>query len=506
LDQLEQFNELCERIMRYQRDPLGFVLAIYPWGEGELANATGPRQWHIDALTDIGVRLRRGYEPGQALMPVLKSIASGHGCGKTALHSWIGWWALSTCPHTKVRTTANTATQLKSTSVPEAAKWAALALNKDWFRADGMQIVAADPRYRLTWRWDFVTWSPTNTEAFAGLHNKGRRVVMLFDEASGIPPKVWAPAEGILTDEATEIIWLVTGNPTQPEGRFFECFGKERARWHGVQIDSRMVEGTNKALLDEWIASYGEDSDFSRVRVRGIFPRAGVRQFISRELADNAAANEPIPLASDPLLIGVDVARSGNAQSVIAIRKGRDARSWPWKKFRGIDTMQLASVVAETARELSADMVFVDEGGMGAGVVDRLRQLNINVAGVQFGGKASRTAVGGNPSLARVKYANKRAEIWGFMREWLEGGAIPQDEELLSDLAGPQYGFNARDEIQLERKEDMEKRGLASPDVADALATTFAEPVEPARDGRMGVAGLHDQRVVSEYDPFAVMG
>jgi hypothetical protein len=172
-------------------------------------------------------------------MPVLKSIASGHGCGKTALHSWIGWWALSTCPHTKVRTTANTATQLKSTSVPEAAKWAALALNKDWFRADGMQIVAADPRYRLTWRWDFVTWSPTNTEAFAGLHNKGRRVVMLFDEASGIPPKVWAPAEGILTDEATEIIWLVTGNPTQPEGRFFECFGKERARWHGVQIDSR---------------------------------------------------------------------------------------------------------------------------------------------------------------------------------------------------------------------------------------------------------------------------
>lgn len=491
--------------MRYQRDPLGFVLAIYPWGEGELANATGPRQWHIDALTDIGVRLRRGYEPGQALMPVLKSIASGHGCGKTALHSWIGWWALSTCPHTKVRTTANTATQLKSTSVPEAAKWAALALNKDWFRADGMQIVAADPRYRLTWRWDFVTWSPTNTEAFAGLHNKGRRVVMLFDEASGIPPKVWAPAEGILTDEATEIIWLVTGNPTQPEGRFFECFGKERARWHGVQIDSRMVEGTNKALLDEWIASYGEDSDFSRVRVRGIFPRAGVRQFISRELADNAAANEAIPLPSDPLLIGVDVARSGNAQSVIAIRKGRDARSWPWKKFRGIDTMQLASVVAETARELSADMVFVDEGGMGAGVVDRLRQLNINVIGVQFGGKASRTAVGGNPSLARVKYANKRAEIWGFMREWLEGGAIPQDEELLSDLAGPQYGFNARDEIQLERKEDMEKRGLASPDVADALATTFAEPVEPARDGRMGVAGLHDQRVVSEYDPFAVL-
>jgi hypothetical protein len=495
--QTRLFREFCAEVMRYQHNPLGFVRVIYPWGQGTLQDSAGPRDWHVDVLTDIGTRLRRGLEPGAAMMPVLKAVGSGHGIGKSSLLAWLGWWALSTCPHTKVRTTANTKTQLVSTSVPEAAKWAALARNRDWFKVDGTQIVASDPRHRLTWRWDFVTWSESNTEAFAGLHNKGRRIVMLFDEASGIVGKVWEPAEGILTDEATEILWLVVGNPTQPEGRFFECFNKERGRWHPVQIDSRTVEGTNKALLDEWVAAYGEDSDFVRVRVRGQFPRAGSTQFIAHDVIEMAATQAASGIPTDPLILGVDVARFGDDASVLAPRKGRDARILPWETYRGLDNMQLAARVAEFCTRHSVDAVFVDEGGTGSGVVDRCRQLNVPVTGVQFGGKPWRAQT----DRDATKYKNRRAEMWGVMRAWLPGGGIPNDPELITDLGGVQYMFDANNAIQLERKEDMKRRGLSSPDKGDALALTFAEDVLPASVG--GLYGTRSRGVQSEYDVFA---
>ena len=491
------FREFCAEIMKYQHDPLGFVRVIYPWGEGALADTRGPREWHIDVLRDIGVRLRAGLAPDGAMMPVLKAIGSGHGIGKSTLLAWLGWWALSTCPHAKVRTTANTRTQLMSTSVPEAAKWAALARNRDWFKVDGTQIVAADPRHRLTWRWDFVTWSPTSTEAFAGLHNKGRRVVMLFDEASGIVSRVWEPAEGILTDEATEIIWVAAGNPTQPEGRFFDCFNRERGRWHGVQIDSRTVEGTNKALLDEWVEAYGEDSDFVRVRVRGVFPRAGTSQFVPHDVIEAASLREASGIPTDPLILGVDVARFGDDATVLAYRKGRDARVLPWGVYRGMDNMQVAARIADAVREFNVDAVFVDEGGTGSGVVDRCRQLNVPVTGVQFGGKPWRAQI----DRDATRYKNRRAEMWGQMRSWLGGGGIPNDNELKADLGGVTYGFDAQNAIQLERKEDMKRRGLASPDKGDALALTFAEDVLPSIAG--GVLGTRGRGVQSDYDVFA---
>jgi hypothetical protein len=148
----------------------------------------------------------------------------------------------------------------------------------------------------MTWRLDAVTWSENNLEAFAGLHNLGKRVVLLFDEASGISDRVWDVAEGALTDEDTEIVWVVAGNPTQPSGRFFECLNRQRARWQGRQIDARTVEGTNKRQFAEWVEFYGEDSDFVRVRVRGEFPSAGSMQFISRDVV--AAARTRVVEAS----------------------------------------------------------------------------------------------------------------------------------------------------------------------------------------------------------------
>jgi hypothetical protein len=165
-----------------------------------------------------------------------------------------------------------------------------------------------------------------------------------------------------------------------------------------------------------------------------------------------------------------------------------------------MDTMQLAARVAEQFSHYRADAVFVDGGGVGGGVVDRCRQLGVQVFEVQFGGRPDRPDFNADAS----KYANKRAEIWGLMREWLEVGAIPEDPELSAALIGPQYGFNGRDEIQLERKEDMKKRGLASPDLADALALTFAWPVLPRDDA--GGEGPRKPLIEIEYDPFAFAG
>lgn len=496
----------AEALLDYEHDPLGFVLDMWPWGDGDLADSTGPRQWQVDVLTSIGTRLRAGMQPGAAMMPILEAVSSGHGIGKSALVSWLVWWAISTCPDCKAVVTANTMPQLQTKTWPEIAKWARLARNSSMFEVLGLSIVSTDSAHRREWRCDAVTWSENNLEAFAGLHNKGLRLLLIFDEASGIAAPVWEVAEGALTDEGTEIIWCAFGNPTDPAGRFSECFGRLRHRWTCRQIDSRTVPGTNKPLLDQWVRDYGEDSDFVRVRVRGLFPRAGSMQLIGRELAEGAAKREAIAIKTDPLVMFVDVARFGDDQSVIGFRKGRDARLIPWVMLRGVDTMTLAARVAELHQMHRPDALFVDGGGVGGGVIDRLRQLGIAVIEVQFGAKPDRYGV----SEEQDAVANKRAEMWCSMRDWLKHGAIPDDAELIADLTGPQYSFvlrDGRDAILLEPKESMKRRGLASPDAADALAVSFAYPVAPRPDAGMPYGAMRPQKhVVADYDPFAALG
>ena len=486
--------DLLQDIASFTHDPLGFALYAYPWGEGELDDATGPRGWQADVMRDIGRHLT---DPETRHSPLLVSVASGHGIGKSGLISMITNWGMSTCEDCRVLITANTDTQLRTKTWPEVSKWFRLGINAHWFNVTATSVTAADKEHSRSWRADAVPWSENNTEAFAGLHNKGKRIIVIFDEASNIADKVWEVAEGAMTDEDTEIIWIAFGNPTRNTGRFRECFGKYRHRWIGRQIDSRTVEGTNKKFLQGLVDTYGEDHDIVKVRVRGMFPSASSLQFIGSDLVEAAAKREVAPQPHDPLVLGVDVARFGDDQSVIYVRKGRDGRTIPPIKLRGVDTMQLAARVAEERNRWRADAVFVDGGGVGAGVVDRLRQLRIPVFEVQFGGKAERVEFGGDI----VKVANKRAEMWANMREWLKGGAIPDDPELSADLTGVEYGFNIDNAIQLERKEDMKKRGLSSPDVADALALTFAYPVTPnAQAGGYMPAGRPG--AVSDYDPY----
>src|SRR6266404_3023355 len=238
---------------------------------------------------------------------------------------------------------------------------------------------------------------PANASGFAGMHNKGKRLLLIMDEASAIHDLIWETAEGALTDDETQILWLAFGNPTRNSGRFKECFagGKHAEFWDTRQIDSRTVPITNKARFDKWIKAYGADSDFVRVRVLGQFPRVGEMEFFSA--ADIDAAMSPdrevyVDLYT-PLAIGVDVARFGQNNSVIFPRKGRDARSIPRQSYNGLSTVELANKVHETFFALHPDGIFIDGGGVGGGVVDQVRNQRLFCYEIQFGDKDDTTEI-----------------------------------------------------------------------------------------------------------------
>jgi hypothetical protein len=387
-------QKLIDRVATFRTDPLGFVIFAFPWGEAgtELAAAGGPWGWQRELLDELGRKLRQGHDLGK-LVPILMARASGHGIGKSTLVGWVILWALSTMADTRIVVTANTATQLSTKTWPELIKWLRLAINRHWFRATATSLYSADETHERLWRADAIPWSETNTEAFAGLHNAGKRVVMIFDEASAIHDQIWEVSEGALTDADTEVIWLVFGNPTRNTGRFRECFGKHRHRWSCAQIDSRDVDGTNKEQIAQWIKDYGEDSDFVRVRVRGVFPRAGSMQFISSELAEAAMLEERDPPVTlqDPLVMGVDVARYGDDASVICIRRGRDARTIEWERMRGRSTMDLVALVVRLKNEYKPDAIFVDGDGLGGPVIDRLRELKVECWDINQGQRQGRS-------------------------------------------------------------------------------------------------------------------
>ena len=479
----EHDQKLADLLAKCRHDPLAFVMAAFAWGEGELTEHSGPDQWQCAILTHIR---DQASTPAQALR---HAVASGHGIGKSALVAWLILWAMSTRENTRGIVTANTEAQLRTKTWAELAKWHRLSLCRHWFVYTAQSLHSADPDHEQTWRVDACPWSKANPAAFAGLHNQGNRLLLVFDEASEIDDVIWEVAEGALTDADTEILWLVFGNPTRNTGRFRECFGRFRHRWHTAQVDSRSARMTNKAVIDQWVADYGEDSDFVRVRVKGQFPRAGSMQLISLDIVEAACAKSPEVTPYDPLIMGIDVARFGDDQSVICLRRGRNAKTIPMECYRGLDTMQLAARAANLIATHRPDAVFIDETGVGGGVVDRLRQLGHSIIGVNFGGKADGAVEG-------EMVANKRAEMWCRLRGWLgSGGAIPNDPNLINDLTGVEYGYTIHNEILLEKKDDMKKRGLGSPDAGDALALTFA----------YAVAGPVDQShkgILWDFDPF----
>lgn len=505
---------LTDKIVSFRFDPLGFVMWAYPWGEKgtQLSKWAGPQRWQVEELIAIGAAIKKPPHKIEI------SMASGKGIGKSALVSWVAQWAMCTRLNTRGVITAGTEPQLRTKTMPEFSKWFQLLICKHWFTNTATSMYANDPELGGTWRLDAIPWNEQNPEAFAGLHNLGNRIVVLFDEASQIANPIWDTTDGIMTDADTEVIWGSYGNPTRGEGRFYENhhLRKDRGRVIARNIDARDVDITDKAKIAEQIEDYGLESDYVRMMIRGLFPRASSMQFIAHDIVQNARKREVnIPL-TEPLIAGLDCALFGDDETVLAFRKGRDARTIPWKRWKGIrgviDSTDIIAFVNDAILQYRIDTLFVDEGNFGAAVIDALRKLGHgNIIGISFGGRADR------PNFAddATRYKNKRSEMWGNMKVALNGLAIPNSDALEEELTSIFYGFRDTTkgtELVLEAKQHMRDRGVKSPDNADALALTYAYPVmlraRPEQAGGphqlfQGGQFVQNGMVRSEYDPLA---
>ena len=482
---------LAEMMAEFYDDPLGFVMFAFPWNKGPLVGFHGPDKWAVEFFEDLQKDIRnRGFTGVESVDAIMYSVASGHGIGKSAMVSWLILFILSTRPFSKGVVTANSYVQLRTKTWSELSKWTQMSVMKDWFvinsSSGSMSIHHVD--HKETWRADAQSSDEHNSEAFAGLHAATSSPFYIFDEASGIHEKVFEVSEGGMTDG--EPFHFSFGNPTRGSGRFYEnMLGKHRHRYNRRFIDSRDVAITNKDVFDEWIDAYGIESDFVKTRILGQFPSLSDMQFVSTDNVRACIMHDVVVQPHDPLVMGVDVARFGSDQSVIWLRQGRDAESQGLHTYRGVDTMTLAAEISKFANEKSPDTIFIDGGGVGGGVVDRCRQIGLDVVEVNFGGKAT-----------QVGYANMRAQMWGNMRDAIADGIrLPDNEDMVRDLTGLEYSYNLKNDIMLEKKEDARKRGLSSPDLGDALALTYAYPVYPSRVGYDGFT----PKIVNEYDPYA---
>jgi hypothetical protein len=448
---------------------------LFPWGQKNtpLENFAGPRKWQREVLKELADHIRDN--DGRINFETLRmAVSSGRGIGKSALVSWLVIWMLSTRIGSTTIVSANSETQLRAVTWAEITKWLALALNSHWFEVSATRVMPAKWLTELVerdlkkgtryWGVEGRLWSEENPDAYAGVHNFDG-VMLIFDEASGIADPIWAVSAGFFTENTPNRFWLAFSNPRRNTGYFYEAFNAKRDFWRNKTVDARSVEGTDKAVYEQIIQEYGPDSVQAHVEVYGEFPSAGDDQFIPVYLVDDAFARPDA--------------------TVIAVRQGRDLNAI--KRYRGDDTMEIVGRVIEAIEEYNPALVVIDEGGLGAGVVDRLKEQRYKIKGVNFG----------NKSVKPIMYGNKRAEMWGLMREWLKTASIPADKLLKSDLTSPRIKPDSKGTIFLEGKKEMKARGLASPDAADAIAVTFAYPVgsrtptvdkQPRRSyGRSGV-------------------
>lgn len=490
-------DRLIELAAQCRFDPDAWSLLAWDWGNGALANVQGPRDWQRKINQMIRDHLS---DPASRYDPLWISVASGHGIGKSAEMGMISNWAMSCWSDAMLVMTANTDTQMRTKTAPEVGKWFRSSITSQWFDIQATSIKARDKERADKWRLDFIPWSEHNTEAFAGLHNLEKIIVLMFDEASKIHDKVWEVAEGAMTDENTIIIWIVFGNPTRNSGRFRECFRRFKHRWRHLQVDSRTVEGTNKKLIARWAKDHGEDSDFFKIRVRGQFPAQSAMQYISADDVDLARKRHlrPEQYSFAPVIIGVDPAWTGDDKLEIMLRQGLYTKSLA-SLPRNDNDVEVANLIARLEDEYRADAVFVD-AGYGTGIVSAGQVMGRTWRLIWFSGKTI------DPG-----FLNKRAEMWGGMKACIKAGMAidPADEDLYQDLIGPETCPRLDGKIQLESKEDMKLRGLPSPNKGDALALTFAEPVgkKPENMGQATLGAAAGRPGVpmaaTDYDPLS---
>ena len=459
-------------------DPLNFVRYIFPWNqEGTpLADFSGPRRWQEKILRDIGNHIRKNETMDLPEMYRL-AVASGRGIGKSALVAWLILWMLSTRLGSTIIVTANTEQQLRSRTWAELGKWLTLAINGHWFVKTATslkpqqwyeELLISDLKIDTGYYYaQAQLWSEENPDAFAGVHSSAG-VCLIMDEASGIPSPIYSVSEGFFTEPTKNRFWFSFSNPRRNSGPFYDSFHSKRSFWNTEQIDSREVEETDKQLFQKMLEQYGEDSTVARVEVLGQFPNVDDDTVIPIELARAAVDRDVSLTASEPIVWGLDIARFGPDQSALCIRQGNTV--FEIKTFKSMDLMQLCGAIKniyDSATEINKPSeILVDVIGLGSGVVDRLAEQGLPVRGIN---------VAESPA-SKKNYLNLRAELWFSIKDWLtrRDCRLPNDDELIAELVSPIYSYTSSGKIKIEAKEAMKKRGIKSPDKADALALTMA--------------------------------
>lgn len=452
---------LVQIIDLYWDDPVAFA--------EDMLEAT-PDEWQAEVLRDIAHQR-------------LVSVRSGQGVGKTSLEAWAAIWFLCCRPNPKVVCTAPTKQQLHDVLWAEIAKWlnsSKVSALLKWTKTKIYMIGHEE-------RWFATARTATRPENMQGFHED--YMLFIVDEASGVADPILEAILGTLTGPENKL--LMCGNPTKTAGIFYDSHNRDRSRFRTHKVDSRDSKRTSKENIEMLIDKYGAESDVVRVRVYGEFPKAEADAFIPLELAE-LAAGASIEPTGDTLHLGVDVARFGDDETIIAPRIGM--KVFKLRCYNKQDTMVTAGKVISTARELIRHYsqirkveIKVDDSGVGGGVTDRLNEV-IQEENLK-GWRVTPINNGSSPTRnGEDYYDNRGTETWAELRDLLQESFskhiqghpasidLPNDERLITQLSQRKYRMTSKGKIALERKEDMKKRGLDSPDRADAVVLAFAPP------------------------------
>jgi hypothetical protein len=399
------------------------------------------------------------------------AIKSGHGIGKTALLSFIIIWFLMTRVDCRIPMTSPSQHQLYDILIPELVKWR---------NNGGMQNIIGITSTKIWVKGYEKSWfGPARAckkgENISGFH--GNDMLIVIEEASGVEQEVIEPLEGALTQKDNKII--IIGNPTKLSGVFYDAFHRDRDIWETFTFSGENSNLVDKAFVER-MARYGKDSDIYRVRVKGEFPKGEPDTFITLDIVEDAT-NREIVEKWDLVSIGVDPARFGDDESVICWRKGLNIQ--PLESFYGIDTTRLTGEIIRVCRGIYKSgykkriEIKVDDTGIGAGVTDQLNQQKTieerkAIAEQEFCIEV--VPVINNGVATNPEFKDYGSQMWGEMKEALKTISIPDDDNLIAQLSTRKYKIEPDGKIKMEKKDDMKKRKLPSPDRADALALCLA--------------------------------
>jgi phage terminase large subunit len=432
--------QLSELILTYEKHPDLFV--------EDLLGVT-PQDWQREVMSAVAKGQRRC------------SIRSGHGVGKSSCASWLMIWFLLTRYPVKIVVTAPTASQLFDALFAECKRWIkelpTPIKSLLEMKSDRIELGSSPTEAFISAR----TSRSESPESLAGVH--ADHVLLVVDEASGVPESVFEAAYGSMSGKDATTILL--GNPTRSSGYFYETHTRLRDSWWTKQVSCLDSPLVSPDFIAEMELKYGPQSNAMKVRVYGEFPTAEDDTLISLHAVEQASKRKVEQPEGTPVVWGLDVARYGDDASVLCIRQGRHLQALhSWKK---LSLMELAGRVLDLlhSSDEPPEEILVDSIGLGAGVLDRLRELDISARGVN---------VSESPAMAD-RYANLRAELWDLTKQWFnEEVQIPNDDSLIADLTAPRYSFNSSGKMIVESKAETKKRLGRSTDFADSLVLTFA--------------------------------